>query len=280
MNLQAIIQEALTKKELLNARDLIFVAGIMRSLGLGSKSSDLEKNQKSDFRSLQAILAQYFNYISGQENPRKYLKKIEDKVIEKIDSIIKGETNANYEQKELAKKRRQFFNQEGILYMIYAPASYSEYSYEEPTKGREETRTHRLSRTKSYRIGGKKDPVNKKKVKPVSESLTPYQKYNQVHKNSNSHMHSKNRTTGTDQEKRKSQNIVPDVRKDSLKKPYKNNVVNKAQSSKVILTPIQMQQIEHDYQIDFNDKRKKTIKGKTNMILTPLKNGQWQLERK
>lgn len=105
--------------------------------------------------------------------------------------------------------------------------------------------------------------------------LTPSQKYEKKHKNQNAHHHSINRTMGNDTN-RKSKKMVPKVRRE-LKNPYKNKSVNKSQNTERVLTPLEMQTIEHDYGIDFNDRRIKTIKGKTNMILTPLKNGGWKI---
>ena len=64
------------------------------------------------------------------------------------------------------------------------------------------------------------------------------------------------------------------------KNPYTADVANKAQTEAKILSPMEIQQIADGYNIDFDDRRVKTIKGKTNMILTPLKNGGWKLEHR
>lgn len=117
---------------------------------------------------------------------------------------------------------------------------------------------------------------------PIRENnnpyLTPFQKYQKNHPNQNGHQHSMRRTTGNDTE-RQTKEMVPNVRK-NLRSPYKNDAVNKSQSQSKILTPIEIQQISNDYNIDFDDRRIKTIKGKTNMILTPLNNGGWKLEHR
>jgi len=112
----------------------------------------------------------------------------------------------------------------------------------------------------------------------VQESLNPYMKYTKDHPNQQGHHHSLRRTVGNDTD-RKSLTMIPKVRK-NLKTPYKSKVVNKAQSTATILTPLEKQQIENDYGIDFGDRRVKTVKGKTNMVLTPLASGGWKLERK
>lgn len=119
---------------------------------------------------------------------------------------------------------------------------------------------------------------NQVRIEGVNPYMTQSQKYNQEHPNQSGHQHSMRRTTGNDLS-RKKKTMVPAVRK-NMKTPYKSDVVNKAQTQSRILTPIEIQRIEHDYNIDFSDRRIKTIKGKTNMILTPLKNGGWKLEHK
>ena len=116
------------------------------------------------------------------------------------------------------------------------------------------------------------------RVENVNPYLTQSQKYTQKHPNRNGHQHSMRRTTGNDID-RQGKKMVPAVRKD-LKNPYSVNVVNKAQTGSKILTPIETKEISDNYNIDFDDRRVKTIKGKTNMILTPLKNGGWKLEHR
>lgn len=106
---------------------------------------------------------------------------------------------------------------------------------------------------------------------------TEYQKYIGSHKNS--HEQSLGRTLGLKQNQRKHQNFVPNVRKDKIN-PYKSDVANIAEKAAKILTPIDMQELKNIYNIDFSDRRVKTIKGKTGMILTPLPNGSWQLSHK
>jgi hypothetical protein len=109
------------------------------------------------------------------------------------------------------------------------------------------------------------------------EEQTEYQKYISKHKNG--HEQSLNRTVGKEQEKRKHQNFVPFV-KTNKKNPYVSDVVNKAEKSSRILTQSDMMDISLKYNIDFNDRHEKTIKGKTGMILTPLPNGSWKLHHK
>jgi len=116
------------------------------------------------------------------------------------------------------------------------------------------------------------------RIESVNPYLTQSQKYAQNHPNRNGHQHSMRRTTGNDTD-RKRKTMVPNVRQ-NLKNPYKAEVVNKAQTRSKILTPLELQQIAKDYGIDIDDRRVKTIKGKTNMILTPLKNGGWELGHK
>ena len=116
------------------------------------------------------------------------------------------------------------------------------------------------------------------RIEGTNPYLTQSQKYTQDHPNQDGHQHSMRRTTGNDIDRQR-KTMVPSVRKD-LKNPYIADVANKAQTKSKILTPIEIQQISDGYNIDFDDRRVKTIKGKTNMILTPLKNGGWKLEHR
>lgn len=108
--------------------------------------------------------------------------------------------------------------------------------------------------------------------------LTQAQKYTKNHPNQDGHQHSMRRTTGNDTA-RKTKSMVPKVRQ-NLKNPYESNVANQAQTKSKVLTPLEIQQMSNDYGLDFNDRRVKTMKGKTNMILTPLSNGGWKLEHR
>jgi hypothetical protein len=116
----------------------------------------------------------------------------------------------------------------------------------------------------------------------LEESNNPYltasQKYTNEHPNHKGHQHSMRRTTGNDNA-RQTKKMVPKVRGD-MRNPYKSDVANMSQTDDKILSPREMQEITNTYNIDFSDRRVKTIKGKTNMILTPIKNGRWKLGHK
>jgi len=132
-----------------------------------------------------------------------------------------------------------------------------------------------INRNQRYKIGTLRGLLTNVQVENVA---TPFQKYNKKHTNTNSHQHSMRRTMGNDTD-RESKTMVPRVRKD-LKTPYQSSVANVAQNQTKILTPFDIRNLEQDYQIDFSDRRVKTIKGKTNMMLVPLQNGGWKLEHK
>jgi hypothetical protein len=104
-------------------------------------------------------------------------------------------------------------------------------------------------------------------------------KYNNAHKKP--HDQSLARTTGIGQEKRKKVRMTSKVEIEK-QNPYKANVMNRAEESPVILTPKDMEEINRYAHppIDWSDRRVKSPKGKTGMILTPLVNGGWQLSHK
>ena len=115
------------------------------------------------------------------------------------------------------------------------------------------------------------------RIESVNPYLTQAQKYDGARTETPPHQGLK-RTTEMPHE-RKTLGMVGKVHM-KKKNPYIADVANKAQTKSKILTPIEIQQISDGYNIDFDDRRVKTIKGKTNMILTPLKNGGWKLEHR
>jgi len=121
----------------------------------------------------------------------------------------------------------------------------------------------------------------KKTLNPVygimKESLTRHQEYTGLHKNP--HSQSESRTTGKNQEKRiGSLKMSSDVRSD-IQNPYDCDVMNRAEKGPVILTQKDMNELDSylPQPIDWNDRRVKSPKGKTGMVLTPLNNGGWRL---
>ena len=115
------------------------------------------------------------------------------------------------------------------------------------------------------------------RIEGANPYLTQAQKYDGARTETPHHQGLK-RTTEMPHE-RKTLGMVGKVHM-KKKNPYIADVANKAQTKSKILTPIEIQQISDGYNIDFDDRRVKTIKGKTNMILTPLKNGGWKLEHR
>lgn len=113
----------------------------------------------------------------------------------------------------------------------------------------------------------------------IKESLTEFQKYTSNH--IKPHSQSLSRSTGKNQENRKSLKMTPDVRH-KKQNPYQSDVMNKAEKEPKILTPKDMQELDNSLPqpIDWNDRRIKSPKGKTGMILTPLPSGAWQLSHK
>jgi len=101
-------------------------------------------------------------------------------------------------------------------------------------------------------------------------------KYNSAHKKP--HAQSLSRTVGTNQENRNNLSMTTKVQSQK-QNPYEADVMNRAEESPVILTPKDMKEIDSflPEPIDWNDRRVKSPKGKTGMILTPLNNGGWKL---
>lgn len=119
--------------------------------------------------------------------------------------------------------------------------------------------------------------INKRKK--IKESLNQFQKYSISHPNQKGHHQAKSRIEGTSSLERKSLSVVPKVR-NRLKNPYLANAANNSQDGMRLLTPDDISELSTKYGIDFNDRRTKTIKGKTNMYVIPLPNGQWKMERR
>jgi len=121
----------------------------------------------------------------------------------------------------------------------------------------------------------------KKTLNPVYniKENTELLKYNSAHKKP--HDQSLARTNGIGQEKRKTLGMTSKVESEK-QDPYMANVMNRAEESPVILTPKDMEEINRfTYPpIDWNDRRVKSPKGKTGMILTPLLKGGWKLSHK
>jgi hypothetical protein len=122
----------------------------------------------------------------------------------------------------------------------------------------------------------------KKTLNPVygimKEQLTQFQDYTSKH---DPHSQSLSRTMGKGQENRQSLKMGSAVRTDK-QNPYQADVMNRAEKSPVILTSKDMAEIDSflPEPIDWNDRRVKSPKGKTGMILTPLVNGGWQLSHR
>ena len=115
------------------------------------------------------------------------------------------------------------------------------------------------------------------RIESVNPYLTQSQKYDSARTGTPHHQGLK-RTTEMPHD-RKTLGMVGKIHM-KKKNPYTADVANKAQTEAKILSPMEIQQIADGYNIDFDDRRVKTIKGKTNMILTPLKNGGWKLEHR
>ena len=142
-----------------------------------------------------------------------------------------------------------------------------------PEKGDEETKQ------KVSSIDFSEDIILPASPDELTEEQTEYQKYSQKHLQQNSHEQSLARTVGKRQHERKSQSFVPEVR-NRLKNPYISDAANQAEktgSLGKILSQNEMEDISVKYGIDFNDRRKKTIKGKTGLLLIPLDNGGWKM---